>query len=328
METRTERRERERREEEQRARRIREIERELEFEEGRRKQKRKSKSKAGPVIAIIIVALIAFVFITAYMGSRPDAVEPIVEAAAGDFTGSPRINILFMGTNEGLTDTFMVFSYNVDTNNFDLVSIPRDTYYPRSNFSGAAYQKINSVYSTEGYRAAATAASKVLGGVPIHYYVVLEPEGVKRIVDAMGGVYINVPFDMQYTDARQNLYIDLRAGPQMLNGDQVMQYLRYRSGYADGDLGRISAQQQFLKAVLSQSAGLDYVRIGWTAYNEAETNIRMTAALGLGARASRMTGGSFTTHTIPGSAGMKDGASFFFHDAEATKSLMRSIYNS
>ena len=330
MESRSERRERERREEERRERRIREIERELELEEARKRVKkgRRKKNVAGKIVASALAIIVALMIFQAWKATKADMVEPIVEPSSGDFEDSPRINILFLGNNGGLSDTFMVFSYNVETNCFAEISIPRDTYYNRPNYSGAAYQKINSVYGSEGYVAAATAASKVLGGVPIHYYVVLEPDGAKKIFDAMGGVYVNVPMDMYYVDEGQGLKINLKAGPQLLNGDQTMQYLRYRSGYVNGDLGRISAQQEFLRMVVNQSSGLDYPKIAWTARAAAQTNISMPAGVGLVLRASGMSSGSFNTHTIPGTTGMQDGLSYFFHDGPGTRNLMRTIYAS
>ena len=346
MESRSERRERERREREReyreqerrererdskeaerRERRIREIERELELEEERKRARRPRKKKkiAGRIVGIAIAVFVGLMIFQAWRATQIDMVQPIVKAAAGDFMDAPRINILFLGNSGGLSDTFMVFSYNVETNTMDQISIPRDTFFDRPGYSGASL-KINSIYSSEGYKAAATAASKVLGGIPIHYYVMLEPDGAARIIDAMGGVYVDVPFRMEYTDAAQGLFIDLQPGKQLLNGDQTLQFLRYRSGYPNGDLGRIEAQQGFLKSLLKQGGGLDYVRLGWTAFYLSKTNISMPAAFGLVLRATGMTTGAFNTHTIPGTTGMKDGLSFFFHDEVGTRGLMRAIY--
>ena len=111
------------------------------------------------------------------------------------------------------------------------------------------------------------------GGSPeIYYYNSARRDAVGELVDAIGGVYFEVPFDMYYNDLSQNFKIDLKAGYQKLDGDQAMQLIRYRHnsigdtgridssyGYANGDLGRIETQQAFLKAVIQQCLQLKNV---------------------------------------------------------------------
>jgi anionic cell wall polymer biosynthesis LytR-Cps2A-Psr (LCP) family protein len=144
----------------------------------------------------------------------------------------------------------------------------------------------------------------------------------------MGGVDMYVPIDMKYTDVDQNLYIDLRAGQQHLNGEQALMFLRFRSAYPDADLGRISAQQEFLKAAFSQLGAVNVPSVAVTVQREVNTNMNITTALGYVARISGTGGWSFTTHKLSGSTGMQDGLSYFFHDAAAAKELMRQIYMS
>ena len=91
--------------------------------------------------------------------------------------------------------------------------------------------------------------------------MVVEWDAVGEIVDAMGGVYFDVPRNMNYDDPTQNLHIHQEKGYRLLTGDDAMQVIRYRHdnrvngktlGYPDGDLGRIKTQQAFLKAVIEQ----------------------------------------------------------------------------
>jgi len=331
-ETRVERRERERREEARRRRRIQELERELELEEelsrGRKQNQNRKRGKAGGIIALIIILLLVFTGLRVWMDTRPGAAEPIVMPGSGEFDNSNRVNILFLGTNQGLSDTIMVFSLDMEKKRLDQISLPRDTYYPRSAYAGAAYQKLNSVYSTEGSMGASKAASDILGGIPIHYYAEVDTKGAINIVNAMGGVDMYVPIDMKYSDPDQNLYIDLRAGQQRLSGEQALMFLRFRSAYPDADLGRISAQQEFLKAAFSQLGGMNIPSVAVTVQREVNTNMNMTTALGYVTRASGMSGWNFVTHKLPGTTGMRDGLSYFFHDAAAAKELMRQIYTS
>jgi len=258
------------------------------------------------------------------MEMRPGAADPVVIAGSGDMEG--RVNILFLGTNQGLSDTIIVFSLDYKNKQLDAISIPRDTYYYRPNFSGAAFHKINSVYSSEGHEAVCKAASDILGGMPIHYYAEIDVKGAAKIIDAMGGVTVDVPFDMVYTDTNQDLFINIPAGKQHLNGEQAIHFARYRSGYADADLGRIRAQQELLKAVVAQSGALDVPRVAVVARAETRTNMSIVSQLASAGRLAGMAGGSFNTYTLPGTTGMKDGLSFFFHDAEATRALVRSLY--
>ena len=341
MESRYERRERERREEalreeaqRDRARkRSRELERETAYEEAlENKAKKKAKKnrgrrrlRVGGVIALIIIVLVAFTGIRVWMETRPGAATPVVVAGTGDFS-NVRVNILFLGTNQGLSDTMIVFSLDSDKKQLDAISIPRDTYYPRSNYSGAAYQKVNSVYETEGYKGACQTASDILGGIPIHYYAEIDTNGAIKIIDAMGGVTMDVPVDMNYSDPDQGLYIDLKAGVQHLSGEQAVQFARFRSGYANADLGRINAQQELLKAVASQAGALDFAKIAIVARAETKTNMSVISQAAFATRLAGMAGGSFNTYTIPGKAGMQNGLSYFFHDQDATTALVKQIY--
>lgn len=289
------------------------------------KARKKRRSRIGAIIAIIIILIVAFTALRVWIESKPGNVDPIVTSGSA-YDDSDRINILFLGTNQGLADTIMVFSFDSEQNRLEAVSVPRDTYYYRAEYAGAAYQKINSVFSTEGIEGCAKAVSDVLDGIPIHYYAETDSEGIAKIVDAMGGVEMDVPIDMDYEDPDQDLYIHLKAGYQLLNGDQAVQYLRFRSAYADGDLGRVSAQQEFLKAAVKQSAGLNFFKVATTAKREVDTNISTTRALGLVMNAVKLSDGSFNTYTIPGTPGMQDGLSYYFADETATAELIRQIY--
>ena len=94
--------------------------------------------------------------------------------------------------------------------------------------------------------------SELLGGVAIDRYVRINVQGVEKLVDTLGGIMVNVPKDMKYQDDSQHLYINLKAGEQQLNGDQALQFLRYR--YDDyGDIGRIQRQQMLMRAVVEQA---------------------------------------------------------------------------
>ena len=163
--------------------------------------------------------------------------------------------ILLVGNDDGNgnTDTIMVGKIDTVRHSMDFVSIPRDTLI---NVDWPV-RKINSVY----WAAANSGASgieallghvKKLVGFDIDCYAVLDLDAFVRVVDAMGGIYFDLPEPMSYEDYWQGLYLDLDAGYQLLDGYQSMCLCRYRGSYIDGDIGRIAMQHKFLKAAADQ----------------------------------------------------------------------------
>ncbi len=164
--------------------------------------------------------------------------------------GSTKLNLLVLGyqDDEATTDTIILAHLDVDRRTATLVSIPRDSWVP---VPGHGHDKINAAYAYGGAKASARAVSALLGGVPIGATIALQPEGAAQIVDAMGGLNVNVDTAMDYDDNNGELHIHLRKGEQYLNGAQVAGYLRFRHD-ASSDYGRMKRQQQVLKLMLDQ----------------------------------------------------------------------------
>lgn len=161
---------------------------------------------------------------------------------------------LIFGLDDGYgnTDTIMVASFDVPNKRIGLISIPRDTKVAED--LGAAFNKVNAVYSQRGAQGLEAELEELLG-IPIDYYVKVRLTAFERLVNAIGGVYFDVPVDMHYFDPDQDLRIDLEAGSQLLDGEQAMGLVRFRQdneGVGYGDTGRTQTQQAFLKAMLSQ----------------------------------------------------------------------------
>ncbi|HVI42049.1 MAG TPA: LCP family protein, partial [Anaerovoracaceae bacterium] len=116
-----------------------------------------------------------------------DQNSPFFEA----FKDKNRVNILLMGINDGMTDTLMLGSYDLDTKHVDVISIPRDTYYPREGADSPAEKKINCIYNVHKAVGTAEAVSDILMGMPINYYVVVDYDVIRKVVDSMGGVPMN-----------------------------------------------------------------------------------------------------------------------------------------
>lgn len=195
------------------------------------------------------------------------------------------------------TDTIMVVTYDVKGKAVSVCSIPRDTL---SNTAARKLKKINAAFTT-GIEELEIEIEKLLG-YPIDRYVVVDYKGFSDVINAIGGVEYNVPMDMYHEDGET--VINLKKGKQILNGDQALQFVRFRSGYSDQDLGRIHAQQDFIKAVakqlLSPSSLLNITDIAEAVFNNTKTNLTLgemawfaSNALGL-----KMEGIQFST--LPG----------------------------
>jgi LCP family protein required for cell wall assembly len=159
-----------------------------------------------------------------------------------------KTNIVVMGVDErdedaGRSDTLFVVMLDPKSNNISLLSIPRDTMV---KIPDRGWDKINHAFAFGGHKLTQQTVEEFLG-IQINNYVVVDFKGFKGLVDAIGGIDINVEKDMYYEDPYDNLVIDLQQGRQHLDGARAIQYVRYRD--EEGDIGRIKRQQHFMAAI-------------------------------------------------------------------------------
>ena len=197
-----------------------------------------------------------------------DGVRP---RSDGERKSQDYYTVLILGRDTGgggNTDTMLLASYDVTNQKATVMSIPRDT------MVNIPYdiKRINAVYNyggggDKGIEYLYKEISQLVGFEP-DYQVIVEWNAVGEIVDAMGGVWFDVPRDMNYDDPYQDLHIHQEKGYRLLSGDDAMQVLRYRHdnrkngvtlGYPDGDLGRIKTQQAFLTAMVEQLLKLENI---------------------------------------------------------------------
>lgn len=150
---------------------------------------------------------------------------------------------------QGLSDTMLLLRFDPNAEKLTILSIPRDT---RVNLDEHGVQKINIANEYGGPALTTEAVSNLLDGVKIDKYVRLNIQGVEKLIDALGGVTVDVPKDMKYTDFSQHLYINLKKGKQHLDGDKATQFLRFRYD-AYGDISRIQRQQMLMRSVVEQA---------------------------------------------------------------------------
>ena len=170
---------------------------------------------------------------------------------------SGKYTVLMVGRDfaSNSTDTIIVMQMDTKAHSIHCVSIPRDTLI-NINWAGTP-KKINAVYP--GYQNSGLdpveglkAQIRNLLGFDVDCYVVVHLQAVADAVEAIGGVWFDVPQDMYYVDYVQDLYIDIKAGYQLLDGYDALRLCRFRDGYAGGDIQRIEVQHDFLKALASQ----------------------------------------------------------------------------
>ncbi len=206
--------------------------------------------RAAGLAAVAAAAAVAGFFIFFRQPVQQQISNQIAQQSAQSAFGQKQLNILVLGyqDDENTTDTVIVAHLDVDRHTATLVSVPRDTWVP---IPGDGHNKINAAYAFGGAKTSTKVVSKLFGGIPIDATVAIQPEGAAQIVDAMGGLNINVDEDMDYDDNYGNLHIHLKKGEQYLTGSKVVGYMRFRHDAAS-DFGRVRRQQQVLKAMMAQ----------------------------------------------------------------------------
>ncbi len=261
--------------------------------------------------------------------------DPLQKAIAS----SKRVNFLLLGMEGARSDTIIFASYDPKAKKIDMISIPRDTYYYTKGYENGDQRKINAVYGRKKVEGTKKAVEEILGQVPVHNYIMIDYKGVEKIVDSIGGVEVNVPFRMEYYDPTDKppLRIDIPKGKQVLNGEQSVKFLRFRHnndmtvGYPDGDLGRIRAQQQFMKSAIKKSLSLKLINVVKTSFDYVKTDIKLSEALGYAAGIIGIDVDDISMTTLPGVAEDrkygKQKLSYFIHDSVKVKEMMMKLYD-
>lgn len=196
------------------------------------------------------------------------------------------VYIVVTGESQNLTDTIMIVAFNPKQSKLTMMSVPRDTYTDQKKSKATASDKINTLYN----KSPETLINKIndITGFDLKYYINVDTKGLRELVDAVDGIYYDVPMDMDYDDDTQDLHIHLKAGYQLLDGNKAEQLVRFRhnndgssypASYGDNDLGRMRTQREFLKELLKQikskhliSNLSKYISI---AKKNVETNVNM-----------------------------------------------------
>ena len=208
---------------------------------------------------ILVLALILIAAASYWSYSFIDGDSPLDNLSKSERLDLKK-NIVVLGVDErpseedtGRSDTLFVVMLDSDNNNVSLLSVPRDT---RVKIPGYGWDKINHAFAFGGHKLTQQTTEELLG-IRINNYVMIDFKGFKGLVDAIGGVDIEVEKPMSYYDEWDGFTIDLAPGMQHMDGDKAIQYVRYRD--EEGDIGRIRRQQKFLKAVYSKVTSVEII---------------------------------------------------------------------
>ena len=233
------------------------------------------------------------------------------------------------------TDAIILFNFNVESNDASFVQIPRDTYADYSQ----SVKKINSIYPSaranglsqkDSMQRLSDFISDTLG-VRIDGYVCFTLDALTRLIDAVGGVDIDLPTDINFTDPDGENRYSLPAGRHHLSGEQAVRFIRYREGYALGDLGRIDAQKFFLRAFIDKlKTAISIKLVAKSAVKKdggAITNIKISDLLGIALKLrNRIKECNVRYANLPGMADkMDDGRWYYFVNKPASEGLINSL---
>jgi len=235
------------------------------------------------------------------------------------------------GTN---TDTMMLIDVKFDTGDISIFSIPRDTKVLLNN----SVKKINAAHMIGGMPLTISSVNDLLG-LDIEHYVKVDYQVVIDLVEIIGGVNIDIPFLMEYEDPNSDPPLDiyLEKGPQLLNGKNAHDFLRWRNnnpmtvGYKEGDVGRIKAQQYFMEELIKQTLNsknllLKLPSIAITYFKNIETNLPLDKILKGIKMAENLDTENIVKETLPGEGLYIGPISYFIHDEAKTKALVEELY--
>lgn len=218
----------------------------------------------GIIVSIVAVAAMAYAGYTFFSGNGEKITDFFKEhnfftrehkAKFGENIFNRRQNILVLGVDSNgkdadpfdgtRSDTIVIVSVDPKAKSVNFISVPRDSKVYIAH--GKGVQKINAAHALGGIELTKDTIEETFG-IKINNYVLFNTEGVREIVDAIGGLPVYVEKDMRYHDYTAGLHIDLTKGTHMLDGKTAEGFLRFRKD-ALGDIGRTARQQWFLRAL-------------------------------------------------------------------------------
>ena len=283
-------------------------------------------------LSATLVVVVAIVVVFAFALGRTQATQRASGSVITADKGAEDPYCLLVAGKDrasGLTDVLMLVSFDPQKSRISVMQIPRDTY---AEYGRSGHRKLNGALGALGSPEALKNYFESSLGVDIDGYLTLDLDGFRKIVDAVGGVQIELDAPIYYKDPLQKLNISLEKGKQTLNGRQAEMFVRYRSGYANGDIGRLDAQKKFLAAFFrtlkNNINAKNAYKLAESLIDAVDTDVNLALAVMLGLEALGTESDSLLFFTMPGEAivSARTGASFYVMSATATDRLLREYF--
>lgn len=322
--------------------------------EQKKKLKKKQKKKLGRIflraviVTFMILAVIvgAFAFIynkflfngdggSIFQEKEPDPINKTLAVFGVDEEGYR-------------TDVIFVVNYNSETGKSRVISIPRDTKVDWSEEQQAkmkeikgysvSVSKINEMTSYVGMehiKEFTVPEIEELLDIQIDNYIIITIDAFKQIVDAIGGVEVDVPVlngnGLHYDDNSQDLHIHLNPGLQILDGEAAEGLVRFRKGYVEGDVGRIKTQQLFLEAFAKKVTSPQIItkipNIIKTIFDTVSTDIKLSEISNYVPYLKSLRADQVTFNIIPGEGQYIGSKSYFIVDEEAMPDFLKEVFS-
>lgn len=291
----------------------------------RRKRSRRRKARRLIVLAVLVLLVLGLGVGACKLIPWPSAGK---EDIPPDMLVSDKTTeIMVMGVDPrtddtGRSDTLFLVSLNESAKRASVLSIPRDT---RVEMEKGAYEKINHAYAYGGHEYTQAMLERLLA-TRLDGYVLVDIHAFERMIDALGGVDIDVEKSMHYEDPWDEdggLVIDLEPGEQHLDGAGAMQYVRFRD--EEGDLGRIRRQQKFLQALLARVASSEVIphipQLVREMASVVETDMEVGEMIRIASILPDVKGNGVVSEVLPGKPAWWQETSYWLPDISAARKL-------
>ena len=332
--------------------------------DNKNKNNKKKKSVVGKIfkfiLLLLLIAIIVYVinFAIQYFKHTKNMegkeYDPLSAVALGidpqKLKELERLNVLILGESGipgedyKLTDSIMVASYNPQTQQASLLSIPRDTYVGKKDKNTAtsnylASYKINTVYRNGTNIPETIECVNNITGLNLDKYLLIDTDAIIEVVDAIGGVTFDVPIDMDYDDPAQDLHIHLKAGEQLIDGEKAEQLLRFRhnndgtsypSEYGDNDIGRMRTQREFIQVTAKQLLRVENVtkvlNLMDIVFKNVKTNLDMETLKYYIPYIFKFNTSNIVSDTLPGTPEKCNGIWIYTANKTQTKQVIEDLF--
>lgn len=297
-----------------------------------RQQNTRKKKRSGFITGfLLVIAFLVAACAGAYYASSSSLFDKPEKTSAKTekrIAATDKTIVMLMGVDQrqddvGRSDTLMIATIDPKKDKAALLSVPRDT---RVKIKGHGYEKINHAYAYGGHKLSQSTVENLLD-VSIDHYVIIDTHAFPRIIDAIGGVDIDVEKRMYYEDPWDDdggLLIDFQPGMQHMDGKTAITYVRYRD--EEGDIGRVRRQQNFMKAVLDKVTSPAIIpslpNIIKEIFIAVKTDLSLKQMMELAFSLKDAHKNSLETNVVPGQYMYIDGISYLVPDLKKLRHIV------